>query len=266
MLLHAGHALAARLEACEGATCAAHVTTHAALDPACGAVVLEAGGVRAMFDGAGSPMTQTFGLGMLATADDAALDHLEGFFRARGAAVHHEVCPLAGAELVARLVARGYRPIELSNVLVRDLGDVPSPVAGFTARAAHPEECDAWTAASARGWSDDPAIAAMIAEIGRVSFDSPLITPVAVLEGPRIVATGALAIHDRVALMAGASTVPEARGRGAQGALFAHRLGLARARGADVAMMVAECGSGSQRNAERSGFRIAYTRTKWALA
>jgi hypothetical protein len=30
-------------------------------------------------------------------------------------------------------------------------------------------------------------------------------------------------------------------------------------------MMVAEVGSQSQRNAERKGFRIAYTRTKWRL-
>ena len=30
--------------------------------------------------------------------------------------------------------------------------------------------------------------------------------------------------------------------------------------------MAAEPGSGSQRNAERQGFRIAYARTKWQLA
>jgi hypothetical protein len=29
--------------------------------------------------------------------------------------------------------------------------------------------------------------------------------------------------------------------------------------------MVTEAGSQSQRNAERKGFRIAYTRTKWRL-
>ena len=34
---------------------------------------------------------------------------------------------------------------------------------------------------------------------------------------------------------------------------------------AGVAMMVAAPGSSSQRNAERQGFRIAYTRTKWQL-
>ena len=36
--------------------------------------------------------------------------------------------------------------------------------------------------------------------------------------------------------------------------------------GCDLAMMGAEPGSSSQRNAERQGFRIAYTRTKWILA
>ena len=35
--------------------------------------------------------------------------------------------------------------------------------------------------------------------------------------------------------------------------------------GCDLATMGAEPGSASQRNAERSGFRIAYTRTKWSL-
>lgn len=35
--------------------------------------------------------------------------------------------------------------------------------------------------------------------------------------------------------------------------------------GAAFAMMVAAPGSASQRNAERQGFRVAYTRTKWAL-
>jgi hypothetical protein len=36
--------------------------------------------------------------------------------------------------------------------------------------------------------------------------------------------------------------------------------------GCDLAMMVTQPGSESQRNAERNGFRIAYTRTKWHRA
>lgn len=54
--------------------------------------------------------------------------------------------------------------------------------------------------------------------------------------------------------------------RGPQALLLATRLRDARARDCGVAMMVANVGSQSQRNAERNGFRVAYTRTKWYRA
>jgi hypothetical protein len=56
------------------------------------------------------------------------------------------------------------------------------------------------------------------------------------------------------------------RRRGLQAALLHERLRYAFDHGCDLAMMVAEAGSESQRNAERRGFRIAYTRTKWCLS
>ena len=74
-----------------------------------------------------------------------------------------------------------------------------------------------------------------------------------------------LGIHEGVALFSGAATVPELRRRGLQAALLEARLHYAFEHGCDLAMMVAEPGSDSQRNAERKGFRIAYTRTKWQL-
>ena len=77
------------------------------------------------------------------------------------------------------------------------------------------------------------------------------------------IAAGALAIVDGVAHLAGARTVPAGRRRGAQLALLDHRLRDAAAHGCDIALMGALPGSGSQRNAERHGFRIAYTRIKW---
>ena len=87
---------------------------------------------------------------------------------------------------------------------------------------------------------------------------------VASIDGQSI-ATAALFMHDRIALLAGASTVPEGRRQGAQLALLEARLQTAVDAGCDLAMMVAAPGSASQRNAERQGFRVAYTRTKWQL-
>src|SRR6185503_16640497 len=84
------------------------------------------------------------------------------------------------------------------------------------------------------------------------------------LDGQAI-AAGAMTISDGVALLAGASTTPEHRRQGAQLALLESRLRYAAEQGCDIAMMGALPGSGSQRNAERHGFRIAYTRVKWHL-
>ena len=81
----------------------------------------------------------------------------------------------------------------------------------------------------------------------------------------RPIAAAALFMHDGTALLAGASTIPDGRRRGAQNALLDTRLRTAASNGCDLAMMVAAPGSASQRNAERQGFRIAYTRTKWML-
>lgn len=66
-------------------------------------------------------------------------------------------------------------------------------------------------------------------------------------------------------MFGGSSTVPELRRRGLQGALLLERMRYAFEHGCDLAMMVAEAGSNSQRNAERKGFRVAYTRVKWKL-
>ncbi len=53
---------------------------------------------------------------------------------------------------------------------------------------------------------------------------------------------------------------------GCRGALLRERLRYAFDHGCDLAMMVAAAGSDSQRNAERKGFQIAYTRIKWRLS
>jgi GNAT superfamily N-acetyltransferase len=74
-----------------------------------------------------------------------------------------------------------------------------------------------------------------------------------------------LSLHDGVAWFGGAATVPELRRRGLQGALLRERMRYAAAHGCDLAMMVAQPGSNSQRNTERNGFRVAYTRIKWKL-
>ncbi len=263
-------ALSRRLERAEAEANARFVEARARVAPESGAQWISVAGAYAMFDGVSSPCTQTFGLGLFDPITSVELGTLEKFFRERGAPVFHEVSPLADLGLLPLLHERGYRPIELTSVMYRPIeaGSLARDATGsVTVRIAREGEHDLWAETAARGWSTEAAAHGdFMRDMGRVqaqrgggqSF-------FAELDG-RPIAAGALSLHEGVALLAGASTVPEGRRRGAQLALLDARLRYAREQGCDIAMMGALPGGGSQRNAERHGFRIAYTRIKWAQA
>jgi GNAT superfamily N-acetyltransferase len=134
-------------------------------------------------------------------------------------------------------------------------------------RIARPDEARLWSEISAAGWAHDhPELKEFLLELGQVSAArEQTVSFLAELDG-KPGAAGALSIHEGVALFAGSSTVPEMRRHGLQAALLEARIRYAAEHGCDLAMMAALPGSNSQRNAERKGFRIAYTRTKWQLS
>lgn len=142
-----------------------------------------------------------------------------------------------------------------------DVGD--SADRGVTARRIREDEHDVWARTGAAGWSHLPELTHFLHELAIVNARRRHHVPFLVEVDGRAIAAGGLAMSDGVALLAGASTVPEARRRGAQRALLEARLRYAAEHGCDIAMMGASPGSESQRNAERQGFRIAYTRVKW---
>jgi GNAT superfamily N-acetyltransferase len=258
--------LARRLERAEAQGNANFVEARAEAFPDRGATCLEVAGTYAMFDGVGSPVTQTFGLGVYETINEEQMETLEDFFTSRGADIFHEVCPLADPSAFEMIRQRGYQPIEFSNVLYRPID--PNLRLGASrneqikVRVVEKDEADLWSQTNFEGWSEFPEYADFFKELSQVMAHSKGHRFLAELSGQPI-AAGALTIAGDVALLAGASTVPSARRQGAQNALLEDRLRYAAARGCTVAMMVTLPGSGSQRNSERHGFRIAYTRTKW---
>lgn len=255
-------ALARRLERCEGKSNASFVDARARLRPDSGAQWIECAGAYAMFDGVGSPLTQTFALGMFATPTIADLETIERFFEERGAAVFHEVSPMAPPETLELLVARGYRPMELSSVLFQPIEKKTPIESDVNVRIASADEGALWSEVAAQGWAEF-GVGDFVRDIGEISAASNGTTSFFAEIDGRPIGTGGLNIHDGVAILAGASTIPEARRQGAQRALLETRLAYAAEQGCDLAMMAAAPGSASQRNAERQGFRIAYTRIKW---
>jgi GNAT superfamily N-acetyltransferase len=260
-------ALSRRLERAEAHACAEYADARRRLFPESGADWIECAGAYAVFDGIDSPVTQSFGLGMFEEPSPASLDTIEHFFLDRGAPVLHEVSPFAGIAALELLCTRNYRPIEVSSVLYRS---VEQPTTEYpdqiSVRLIGPEEIQLWNNVSARGWTHEhPELLDFLLELGAVSSARKnSLCFLAEVDGEPG-AAGVLCLHDKVALFGGSATVPELRRRGLQAALLHERMRYAFDHGCDLAQMVALPGSDSQRNAERKGFRIAYTRTKWKL-
>ena len=261
-------ALSRRLERAEGRSCVQFAMARRRVSPDSGAEWIEHAGSYAIFDGIGSPITQTFGLGIFEELSAASLDVMERFFFDRGSPAIHEVSPLAGLAALDLLCARQYKPMEISNVMYRPV-EKPADEdrSGIRVHLTTPDEAQLWADVSAKGWTyERPEFLDFFLQTAAV-FAARENSPsfLAELDG-QIGAAGALCIEDGVALFAGAATIPEMRRRGLQAALLQERMRYAFDHGCDLAMMVAEAGSNSQRNAERQGFRIAYTRVKWRLS
>jgi hypothetical protein len=76
-------------------------------------------------------------------------------------------------------------------------------------------------------------------------------------------AAGTLYMHEGVAYLADAATVPALRRRGAHAALLGRRIADARAAGAGIVCSGAEFLSASHRNMERAGLRLLFVRAIW---
>ena len=260
-------ALSRRLERAEATANARFVEARAERKPELGAAWIEVGGTYAMYDGPSSPCTQTFGLGIFELPGVREMERLESFFEQRGAPVFHEVSPLADASLLNLLCERRYCPVELSSVMYQPLRRreplEPGPV---EVRLIGPDEREKWTRTAMEGWIAEAAeFVDLLEDLMGVSASRDGVQSfLAEIDGEPV-AAAALMVHEGVALLAGSSTIPRYRKQGAQRALLEARLQYSEQDGCDLAMMAAAPGSSSQRNAERQGFRIAYTRIKWKL-
>ena len=245
---------ARRIEAAEAATSRG----CAAAQP--GAAFLECGGGLAVFQGPESPLTHAVGVGLAGPVPKAEIDVLEGFFRCRGARDTIDLCPLADSGLLETLAARGYRATEFSNVLLKELAG--AEIAGAPrVRRAGAGECDLWAYTVGRGFFEQAELTEEEMDVGRSLFRSPgSLCYLDVLETGEIAGGGALAIHEGLATLFADSTIAAFRGRGLQRELIAARLREAVERGCDLAVASTLPGSTSQRNYERMGFHVVYTK------
>ncbi len=250
-------------EAAGGADCALFLAQR---DPAAGAVRKIGSGV-AIFAGVDSPITQAFGLGLAGPVEVADFEKLEEFFQVRGAAVNVETCPLADLSLTDGFCSRGYRPVEYSNVHAREMDlplGLPDPSPEVRVRPIRKGEEVLWAEAAARGFGEGEADEALTAVIRDFASPDNVLCHLALVDG-QPAGAASMRVQERIAVVNGAATLPQFRRRGVHTALLRVRLEKARQAGCQLAMVATRVGSGAQRNVERAGFRVLYTRTKWCL-
>ena len=249
---------ARRLEMAETMT-AEHVKALQRFAPEAALEVIAGG--TAIFGGGVYPANHVVGMGLYGAVSSADIERVEEFYRSRGVPCEIVVSPLADPSLVELLAPRGYRITEFNSVLIHRLAAEAwvEPAEGITVEPV--------TAATEQVW--DRVIAHGFAEYGALpdnlfaafaSLPDSLCFLARVDGKPAGGAAGAILREVGIAAIFGSSTLPEFRRRGVQTALISRRLWEAAREGACYAVVSTLPGSGSQRNMERRGFRVAYTK------
>ena len=246
--------LARRIEIAEAANARGCTAIHPQ------AATLDVAGGCAVFVGAQSPLSHAVGIGLDGPVTGLEIDRLEAFYRSRGGKVSVELCPLADPGILTTLGDRGYRVTEFNNVLVKRLAGA-AIVLTPRVRRALPDETDIWSHTVGRGFFDEHELSTEEMDVGRAICAMPgALCYLAVTESGELAGGAASAVYNGLATLFADSTIAPHRRGGLHRELIVARLNEALAQGCLLATASTLPGSGSQRNYERLGFEVVYTR------
>lgn len=261
-----GFELARRLEiaeALDGVDCA---EACCEFDPACNAAVEAVAGGFCLFCGDNSPLTHALGIGLHGAVKPEEIGILENFFQSRGAPVVVDVTPYADPSLRDGLSQRGYRICDMNTVLVRCLAaseTLPEPP--FAVQIRDAEDIELYAHVLMRGFLGREEPNADELKIGRAIFHMRSGTPLLAWVDGEVAGGCGFSMRNGVASFFGDATLTRFRGRGVHTAMILERLRRAQAAGCDLATAGTQPGSTSQRNYQRLGFEVAYSKISMLL-
>lgn len=232
------------------------------LEPSSSPANARIGTGRATFCGEGSPLTQVPWLAHQVDFDPSELDEVEEFYRGRATNWEYIVSPFSAPALLPAVIQRGWTEVQYENVMGLNLegraaGLVRSD--GTDVRLVEESQKATWSDIAMRGFfgAEIPPACANICDI--IARTDDTVAFLAYLDGQRAGAA-TLSVYEDTCYLGGAATLPEYRGRGAQTALLDARLNHAAKMGCDLALCECVPGSQSQRNQERAGFQVLFTK------
>jgi ribosomal protein S18 acetylase RimI-like enzyme len=257
-------ALARRFESCEEMPQVLYARLFQKTRPEMNAAEEKICGGHMIFAGLGSPIGRATGVGLDRAFTAADLDRVEQFYRAHQAPAQVDLCPMHRPEVFELFKDRGYAIAELNNVLFRRLDveeEFPTPPSGCEIRRSLMDEAEAAGAIVESAFFPEGAPEAFRGLIAPFYQMDRALAFVASIAGKLVACgTGLVIPEHRVFALCGAGTLAEFRGRGLQTALLRARMAAAVEAGCEYAVVVTQGGTISQRNAERLGFRVAYSK------
>ncbi|MEW6126540.1 MAG: GNAT family N-acetyltransferase [Acidobacteriota bacterium] len=256
--------LAERLEDSDSLMNVAYAKAVERLQPQLSPAYAFFSGGSVVYAGKNNPLSRAVGFGLRGQVAEEDLEFIEDFYRSRDSMTQIDLCPLAHSSLMHLLGERNYQFGEFINTWILELArlQLPDSLPGVEVREARESEGRIWMETVKYGFSTVEESAAIPIEF----FEPFLQMPnthcfIAWIDG-QAAGAGTVAINDGIASLFGTSTLTRFRNRGAQSALLRARLRLALELNCELAMVGTTPGSGSQRNVERAGFRLAYTKAQ----
>jgi GNAT superfamily N-acetyltransferase len=210
--------------------------------------------------GPGSPLSQVLFAGMDGPVDEGEFAEVEQAFFARDVAATISLCPYADPSLVRILGRRGYRISHFEHTMLRELSadalEPPAPNVRLAAKADWASCTDVVCGAFFPGGDAPDSVRSLF----ELLYDAEGAAVFLATRGGAVAACGGITHAGDVAVLSGDGTLEAFRGLGLQNALIRTRCAYARELGCELAMSSTVPGSSSQRNYERQGFRVAYTK------
>ena len=253
--------VASRMEGASAWRSAHYAQAQARLRPDTQSTVMAVGGGYAIYAGPGAPVNRAKALGMSGPVTPEDLAAVARFYHSLGEAPRVDLCPLAHPSLLDLLKQEGYRLEHFHSILLLPFSEIPAPVAppaDLEVRSVVSDEV--WLPTVAQGFAEEDTPPQTMLDLLAPTFHSETATNFVAWVDGQPAGGGTLLVHEGVAECCSASTRMAFRRRGVQTALLHARLEAARAAGCDLVMVITLPGSASQRNVQRLGFQLAYTK------
>jgi GNAT superfamily N-acetyltransferase len=221
-------------------------------------------GGRAVFTGADFFSNRALAMGLRGPVSRDDLECVETFYAECGVPCEIEIASMADLSLLRLLNQHGYRLIRFRNIYAQVLHplDAASTAPAARSRAVDIQTVDdstamAWSTTLLNGFGYTRDVDRDRVETWNQMVRSlPGVTAlVAMLEGKPVGAASVMVLGS-TAMLGGAATLPAFRRQGVQRALIETRLAVATHAGCTLAIVTADPGSSSGRNAERTGFQL----------